>query len=355
MFEKKLEFEIKKAKIVSFFINLAFLLPASLCVDYLFLYFREIRSPLALVLSRVEWHLGISIVAALVWTSCKFSVGRAWTDNTNPVLKPTRGHLNFGDWVRTFSGKFSIFVALAILLAGACITEMSAFSLFSNDGMFAAKRIMIALFSPDMDILSSVIESTIVTIFIALIATLLAIPVAFVLSFFAARNLVQGSWVGSIFYVFFRFSANLMRSIEPLIWAIIFSVWVGIGPFAGMLALMIHSIASLIKLYSEQIEGVDRGPIEAIETVGANKIQVIWYAVVPQVIPSFLAYTIYRWDINIRMATIIGLVGGGGVGTMLAQYQGLGSWNQVGTIVFVVAAVVWTMDFLSSKIRAAIL
>jgi phosphonate transport system permease protein len=147
---------------------------------------------------------------------------------------------------------------------------------------------------------------------------------------------------------------NFMRSVEPLVWAIIFSVWVGIGPYAGMLALMIHSVAALAKLYSEQIESIDRPILEAIEATGANRVQVVWYAVVPQIILPYLSFTIYRWDINVRMATIIGLVGGGGVGQLLMQYQGLAMWSQVGTIVLVIAIVVWMMDYLSARIREAI-
>src|SRR5690606_582695 len=97
---------------------------------------------------------------------------------------------------------------------------------------------------------------------------------------------------------------NITRSIEPLIWAIIFSVWVGIGPFAGMLALMFHSVASLTKQYSEMIESVDEGPIEGIAATGASFTQVVWFAIVPQIILPYISFTIYRWDINVRMATI---------------------------------------------------
>ncbi|MHC4306713.1 MAG: ABC transporter permease subunit, partial [Planctomycetota bacterium] len=92
----------------------------------------------------------------------------------------------------------------------------------------------------------------------------------------------------------------------------------------------------------------------AIEATGANRVQVVWYAVVPQIILPYLSFTIYRWDINVRMATIIGLVGGGGVGQLLMQYQGLAMWSQVGTIVLVIAIVVWIMDYLSARIREAI-
>jgi phosphonate transport system permease protein len=156
-----------------------------------------------------------------------------------------------------------------------------------------------------------------------------------------------------VYYVL-RFIANVARSIEPLIWAIVFSVWVGIGPFAGMLALCVHTIASLVKQYSEQIEDIDTGTVEAIESTGASPLQVVWFAVVPQIILPFLSFTIYRWDINVRMATVIGLVGGGGIGTLLVQYQGLAKWQEVGLIIMMIAAVVWVMDYLSAKIREAI-
>jgi phosphonate transport system permease protein len=139
---------------------------------------------------------------------------------------------------------------------------------------------------------------------------------------------------------------------EPIIWAIIFSVWVGIGPFAGMLALVVHTVASLTKQYSEQVEDVNEGPIEAISATGARRLQVLWFAVVPQCVIPFLSFTIYRWDINVRMATIIGFVGGGGIGTLLTQYQGLSKFHEVGTLVIIITAVVWILDVISARVRA---
>ncbi len=144
---------------------------------------------------------------------------------------------------------------------------------------------------------------------------------------------------------------NITRSIEPLVWAIIFILWVGVGPAAGMLALFVHSVAALGKLYCEAIESIDPGPVEAIQATGANALQVLRYGVVPQVIPPFLSFTVYRWDINVRMATILGLVGGGGIGTMLIEYQQMGAWSKVGTIIVFITLVVWAMDWASSKAR----
>ncbi|MGY3804096.1 phosphonate ABC transporter, permease protein PhnE [Pigmentibacter ruber] len=192
------------------------------------------------------------------------------------------------------------------------------------------------------------------SIYLAFLATFFSIPIAFVLSFFASRNLTRHSYAMRSLYFLIRSYMNITRSIEPLIWAILFSVWIGIGPFAGALALMVHSVSSLVKQYSEAIETVDEGPIEALQVTGASRIAVVWFSVVPQVILPFLAFTIYRWDINVRMATVIGLVGGGGIGSILIQEQMLARWTQVGSLAFLIFLVVWCMDFLSARIREAI-
>jgi len=211
-----------------------------------------------------------------------------------------------------------------------------------------------ALFQPEWGIFDDALFAIIETIYIALLATLISIPPTLLLSFFTARNLMKENKIAFAVYYVLRIILNFIRSIEPLIWAIIFSVWVGIGPYAGMIALLVHTIASNAKLYSEAIENIEEGPVEAISATGAKKIQIVWYAVVPQILLPFLSFTIYRWDINVRMATVIGLVGGGGIGTMLMQYQGLARWHEVGLIVFMIAFVVWVMDYISAKIREAI-
>ncbi|MBI4042245.1 MAG: phosphonate ABC transporter, permease protein PhnE [Deltaproteobacteria bacterium] len=257
-------------------------------------------------------------------------------------------------WYRLLWIFFSLMIALLTLVQGWRATQVDVAALLNRDGFDGVLRIGSALLSPQLSIFDKAIRALIETIYIALMATLLAVPVAFVVGFFGSQNLMTVTRWGSFVYSVVRFFLNLTRSIEPIIWAIIFSVWVGIGPFAGMLALALHSVASLGKLYSEQIESIDQGPLEAITATGAHSLQVVWYGVVPQVFLPFLSFTIYRWDINVRMATVIGLVGGGGIGTMLMQYQGLGRWNEVGTIIILIAIAVWAMDFASAKLRAAI-
>ncbi|MBM3469510.1 MAG: phosphonate ABC transporter, permease protein PhnE [Armatimonadetes bacterium] len=189
------------------------------------------------------------------------------------------------------------------------------------------------------------------TVFLALMGTTLGVVLAVPLSFLGAKNLMARNPIGTFVYYMIRTVFNIARSIEPLILATVFAVWVGIGPFAGVLALGIHSIASLGKLYSEQIESIDPGPIEAITATGASMLQVVRYAVVPQIVPPFIAFTIYRWDINVRMSTVIGFVGGGGLGFLLMQYINLLQWKQAATAVWAITLVVAAMDYLSAVVR----
>jgi phosphonate transport system permease protein len=196
-----------------------------------------------------------------------------------------------------------------------------------------------------------VIEKMAETLAIALMATTFAVIFAIPVSFIAARNLMGGNALTLAIYYVVRTLLNIVRSIESLIIAIIFVVWVGLGPFAGVMALTLHSIAALGKLYSEQVENIDFGPIEAIRTTGANWWQTVVYAVVPQVVAPFLAFTIYRWDINVRMSTILGFVGGGGIGFLIVQWQRLGEWEAIGAAFWAIMLIVASLDYVSAKAR----
>jgi phosphonate transport system permease protein len=204
---------------------------------------------------------------------------------------------------------------------------------------------------PSEELLLS-IEKMIETIFLGMMATFFGIILAVPVSFLAARNLMSGSWVTLTLYYLVRAVLNIVRSIEPIIWAVIFVAVVGLGPFAGIISLTVHSIASLAKLYSEAIESIDPGPIEAIQATGANWMQTIIYAVVPQIIPPFVSFTIYRWDINVRMSTILGLVGGGGIGFLLIQWMRLFDYKAAGIAIWFIAVTVAILDYVSAEIRA---
>lgn len=157
--------------------------------------------------------------------------------------------------------------------------------------------------------------------------------------------------IGLVIYTVTRTLLNGLRSVEALVMAIVFVIAVGIGPFAGVMALGLHTIVSLAKLYSEQVESIASGPLEAIEATGANRLQTIIYAVIPQIVPPYISYTMYRWDINVRMSTIIGFVGGGGIGFLLQQNINLLNYTAASTQMLAIAVVVSLMDYISSEMR----
>lgn len=197
-----------------------------------------------------------------------------------------------------------------------------------------------------------VLEKMSETIAIALVATTFAVVFAVPLSFVAASNLMRANPVTITLYYIVRTLMNITRSIESLIIAIIFVVWVGLGPFAGVMALTIHSIAALGKLYSEQVESIDPGPLEAMRAAGATWAQMVVYGVFPQVFPPFLAFSIYRWDINVRTSTILGFVGGGGIGFLIVQWQRLNQWEAIGAAFWTIVIIVSLLDFASAHARA---
>jgi len=196
-----------------------------------------------------------------------------------------------------------------------------------------------------------VISGIFETISLALMATTLSIFGAVPLGFLAARNLTASGPAGWAVYTLSRMILNVLRSIEPLIIAIVFVVMVGLGPFAGMLAIMTHSIAALGKLYSEVVETIDPGPIEAVRATGASWFEVVRYSVVPQIMPPFVAFTLYRWDINVRSSIIIGFVGGGGIGAWLFQWISIGDYRSVGASFAAIVIVVMALDFASARLR----
>ncbi|MFQ5408868.1 MAG: PhnE/PtxC family ABC transporter permease [Anaerolineales bacterium] len=179
-----------------------------------------------------------------------------------------------------------------------------------------------------------------------------AVLIGLLAAVYAFRSGAQSDLaIGSIVYGIVRTLMNIVRSIEPLIWALVGIIWIGPGTFAGTIALTLHTVAALGKLYSEAVESIDPGPIEALQATGATRLQTIMYAVVPQVLPPFISFTIYRWDINVRLSTIIGLVGGGGIGFILIQWIRQFQYEPAGIAVWLITITVAALDFVSSEIR----
>jgi phosphonate transport system permease protein len=195
------------------------------------------------------------------------------------------------------------------------------------------------------------LEKAVETIFMAMMATTLGSIIAIPLSFLGARNIMARGRVGTVIYYIVRTTFNLARSIEPIILAVVFAIWVGFGPFAGVLALSIQTISNMGKLFSEAVEGIDPGPVEAIAATGANSLQIIVYGIIPQIIPPFTSFALYQWDINVRMSTVIGFVGGGGIGFQLKTWIDEFSYHKAGTATWAIVAIVWIMDYASARMR----
>jgi phosphonate transport system permease protein len=189
------------------------------------------------------------------------------------------------------------------------------------------------------------------TIFLGVMATAFSMVIALPLAFLGARNIMAGNPITQGIYLVIRVMFTIIRSIDVLIVVIVLLVIFGPGNAAGVFGLAFHNIGVLGKLYSEAIESIDAGPLEAITATGANRTQVVWTAVLPQITNPFISFTIYRLDTNVRLAPILGLVGGGGIGTDLFQSIQLFQYGAAGLIIFMIVFTVATMDFISAQIR----
>ena len=199
---------------------------------------------------------------------------------------------------------------------------------------------------PDLAVLPATLAGALKTVEIALLGTAVAAVLALPLGFLSARNVVPPS----IFYPA-RAVLNLFRSVDTLVYALVFVAAVGLGPFPGVLAVVAYTTTSLAKLYSEAIEGIDPGPVDAITATGAMRLQVLRYGVLPQVLPLFLSYLLYRLETNIRAATVLGFVGAGGIGFYLQTYLRMIDYPAASTALLVTVAMVMVVDAISSRLR----
>lgn len=257
--------------------------------------------------------------------------------------------------VKPFLGKLRtaayVILGLAFFAYFWNVTEISLKDLFQPAPTFL--RLVGDFLAIDLTpaVLNNVFQQMLITIFQALLATTFGAILALPFSFLAAKNLTGNKKTTAWLYYLTRSVFNVLRSIEALLYVAIFIFWVGIGPFAGMLALAVTTFALIGKLFSEAIENIESGPIEALTATGANTLQTINYAILPQIVPPFVSYLIYQWDINIRMATIIGFAGGGGIGLTLSTFFGSLQYHKAGTVVAFIVVVVAVMDFASAKLR----
>ena len=200
---------------------------------------------------------------------------------------------------------------------------------------------------PDLEVLPAALLGALRTIEIALLGTAVAAVLALPLGFLSARNVAAPA----VFYPA-RSILNFFRSVDTLVYALVFVAAVGLGPFPGVLAVVAYTTTSLAKLYSEAVEGIDPGPVDAITATGATRLQILRYGVLPQVLPLFLSYVLYRLETNIRAATVLGFVGAGGIGFYLQTYLRMIDYPAASTVLLVTVVMVIAVDWLSSRLRA---
>lgn len=212
------------------------------------------------------------------------------------------------------------------------------------------QRVIPQLFSPDWSATGKVALSMLETVFIAFAGSLMAAIIAVPLAFLAARNMMGGVVVSTIG----KWILSAVRAFPDVILAILFVVAVGPNAFAGVLAIAIGSTGMLGKMFSEIIEGIDMNVIEAMQASGANRIQILFYGVMPQIIPEFLSYAIYRFEVDVRASSILGIVGAGGIGTLIIFASNNRNWSEMGMILLAIIIVVTVIDFASARIRRKI-
>ncbi|OLC52668.1 MAG: phosphonate ABC transporter, permease protein PhnE [Chloroflexi bacterium 13_1_40CM_4_68_4] len=251
----------------------------------------------------------------------------------------------------------AVFATIAVLAVSLQLTDIDVSR--ANPDYFM--QVLTQLLQPDWSILGpqnefetwrdGALGLMIQTIFLGIIATAIAVVFALPLSFLGARNIMAGNPITAGVYTFVRLLFTVLRSIDVLIVVILALTLFGLGSASGVFAIALHTIGVIGKLYSEAIEGIESGPVEAITATGANRFQVIWTAVIPQIVNPFISFTIYRLDTSVRLAPVIGLVGGGGIGVMLFQNIQLLRYHASGTIILLIIVTVAAMDFISAQVR----
>lgn len=203
-------------------------------------------------------------------------------------------------------------------------------------------------FPPDFTDWRYYLSELAITLHIAIWGTVLAIVFAVPLSLLASANIAPW-WV----YQPVRRLLDALRSINEMVFAMLFVVAVGLGPFAGALALWIHTTGTLAKLFSEAVEAIDPQPVEGIRATGANVLEEIVYGVIPQVLPLWLSYSLYRFEANVRSASVVGMVGAGGIGVVLWEVIRGFRFDQTCAVMLMIILLVTAVDLVSARIRKA--
>ncbi len=240
-----------------------------------------------------------------------------------------------------------VLTGIVVLIVASFATLGLAFQeFFSWESAQSMGRFLAEFANPNLKplFLKQVAIASLETLAMSALGTLLAVVAGLMLALPAAR--LKGA-SGSIMQTLL----NVLRSIPEMVWAALLLIAAGLGPFAGTLALAIHTTGVLGRLYAETIENADPGPAQALVLQGTSRGQVFWYATLPQILPQVIAYALYRWENNIRAAAILGVVGAGGLGQMLTFHLGLFQMSKTATVLFAMILLVLAVDWLSLAMR----
>lgn len=251
------------------------------------------------------------------------------------------------------TGGFRNMLILAVLAAALAVSwgpaEMGRWTyLFTDSGNMA--EYASGFLRPDFSNWRHYFEEMVVTIQIALWATFLAVILSIPFGILSAYNMAPWWILQPV-----RRLMDLFRAIHEVVFAVLFVVAVGLGPFAGVMALFVHTTGVLAKLFSEAVEAIDPRPVEAIRTTGASRVQQVIYGVIPQVLPLWISYSLYRFESNVRSATVLGIIGAGGIGQVLFESVRGFYYPQAAAILLIIIVTVTVMDLISQQLRRMVI
>jgi phosphonate transport system permease protein len=204
----------------------------------------------------------------------------------------------------------------------------------------------------DVSVVPELWEPALETVVMATLATVLGLIMSIPVAWLGAANITP---FGKTSYAVGRFLMTMSRSVHEIVWGLIFVSAVGLGALAGVLAMAVRSIGFISKTIAEAIEDVDPKPLEAIRAAGGTKFQILWFAILPQIIPVFVGNMIFEWDINIRRSTIMGLVGAGGLGLLLFRQMAMSNYGGIAVVILAVLALIILGEVASHYARRAVI
>ena len=243
--------------------------------------------------------------------------------------------------------KYSLIMLITFLIVGsAWFAGFNIFEVILN--LFKGGRLLGRMFfPPDFSYIPRIIEPMLETIQMAIVGTFVGALIALPTAVLAANNFIKTKWL----HVPLRIILNIFRTIPAMVLASLFVAVFGLGAFSGVMALAIFTFGLISKLTFESIEAIDYGQVEALMSLGANKMNVLRYAIMPQILPQFISYTIYGLEVNIRAAAVLGWVGAGGIGQTLEYNLAWRQFDKVGTIIIFSFVIVLIIDLISAAIR----